>query len=303
MEEKHEQTQSKWIIISLVVVIVLVVSTVAVLKIKNTQTTVTPTAIPNTGWKTYTNTKHNFSVQYPSDWSFREFPDSQDGADFKNGSISISAGQKVGNYDENFADYVKVAASKEIQDYGELASLKRVTTRDGVVGYETTWMVQPFLGRSSGSSESLPITYFELPNSKALLVRIVLNRDGDLATYEKMLNTIKFSVLKNVTPTPTVDEEALLETVVKKYIALKHNSDEGVLNVTVSKIEGNYAQGGVSDGGGGGIWFAAKEDGVWKLVWDGNGVILCSDLTLYPDFPSSMIPECWNDASQDIVAR
>jgi hypothetical protein len=73
--------------------------------------------------------------------------------------------------------------------------------------------------------------------------------------------------------------------------------------ITVSKIDGSYAKGTASDDGGGGMWFAAKVGDVWKLVWDGNGVIQCSDLSAYPSFPSSMIPECWDDATQKTVKR
>jgi len=280
----------------------------SMLKTQNAKTAVTPSM------KTYTNAKHNYSIRYPTSWLVREYPDSKDGAAFnpldkpgypdKSDAISLSVGQKIGNYvDEDFIDYAKIAASVEIQNYGELASLKRITTSAGTVGYTTTWMVQAMAGTGSGSSESLPITYFEVPNDKTVLVRVTLGREEDLATYEKMLSTVKFNVLKNVTPTPTVDEEAVLENVIKKYIALKHNSNEDVLTVTVSKINGNYAQGGVTDGGGGGMWFAAKEDSVWKLVWDGNGVIECSVFTLYPDFPTSMITECWDETIQDTVQR
>ncbi len=306
----------KWIIISAVVILVVIMSSAVAYFIGKGAAVPTPTPItkPVMSWKTYTNTKHNYSIAYPGDWSVREYPDTKEGAAFNPNSkpgypdngdaISISVGQKIVNYiDDPFEEYVKIAASAEIQNYGELASIKKVTTTDGMVGYETTWMVQPFLGRGSGSSESMPITYFELPNSKTLLVRVTLGREEDLATYEQMLSTIKFSVLKNVTPTPTVDEEAVLKDVIKKYIALKHNSDENSLTVTVSKIDGDYAQGGVTDEGGGGMWFAAKENGLWHLVWDGNGVILCSDLSSYPNFPTSMIPECWDEAKQDTVVR
>ncbi|MFI5265661.1 MAG: hypothetical protein ACHQT7_02855, partial [Candidatus Levyibacteriota bacterium] len=154
---------------------------------------------------------------------------------------------------------------------------------------------------SKSESESLPITYFEIPGNKTSLVRVTLDRKEDLATYEKMLLTVK--VMAPLTPIPTVDEAAVLKVVIKKYIALEHNSNENSLTITVSKIEGNYAQGDASAEGGGGMWFAAKEDGVWKLVWDGNGTIDCSTLTLYPNFPTSMIPECYDPATQNTVKR
>ena len=321
---KTKPKVSKWIIISSVALVIIIVCIAAayflfkdsILNTLNPEKSATPSpSLTQTAeLKTYTNTRYNFSIDYPSDWSYREFPDTKGGAAFNpidkpgypdnSDAITIYVGQKIGNYvDDPFEDYAKIAASVEIQDFGDLASFKKVTTADGVVGYETTWMVGPFLGREGEPSESLPITYFELPNSNTLLVRVTLERDENLGTYEEMLKTVKFNVLKNATPTPTVDEKAVIENVIKKYIALKHGSNEDSLTLTVSKIEGNYAQGGVSDEGGGGMWFAAKEDSVWKLVWDGNGVIECSDISLYPDFPTSMIPECYDSTTQSSVQR
>lgn len=331
---------SKWIIAVIAFLVLIAAGGTAVYllnnsrtgKSQNTQTAVEPTTVSSitpalaAKWKTYTNTKYNYSIDYPDDWSFRESPDSKNGAGFnplnkpgypdESDSISISAGQKMGGYEDNtFEEYVKIAGT-EIQNYNELASLKKVTTVDGIIGYQTTWMVQPLtiMGQppTGGESESLPITYFELPGDESSLVRVSLNRDEDLNIYEKMLSSVKFinppSKLQSTptsipTPLPTVNEESLLKTVIKEAIVAKSNGDGSSLDITVSKIEGNYAQGGASDEGGGGMWFAAKVNGVWKLVWDGNGVILCTDLTSYPDFPSSMIPGCYDEATQDTVQR
>jgi hypothetical protein len=90
---------------------------------------------------------------------------------------------------------------------------------------------------------------------------------------------------------------------VRSDLIAKRGESINQLVFTISKIQGNYAQGGISGQGGGGMWFAANIDGTWKLVWDGNGVILCSDLTNYPDFPTSMIPECFDSATQKTVVR
>lgn len=319
---KSKSNLRKWVIIATLTFVILVSAIITVFFLQNNKTATNqntrptlPTEITNANWKTYTNAKYNYSINYPNNWTIREFPDSNDGAAFnpadkpgypdKSDSISISVGQKIGNYiNYTLEEYAKVAGA-EIQNYNNLASIKKLTTEDGVVGYETTWMVQPMsiMGRppEGTESESLPITYFELPGNKASLVRISLDRDEDLDMYEKMITTIKFTT--PLTPIPTSDEAALLKIVIKKYIALKHNSNENSLNITVSKIEGTFAQGGVSDEGGGAMWFAAKEDGVWKLVWDGNGVIECSTFSLYPNFSKSMIPECWDETTQNTVQR
>ena len=105
------------------------------------------------------------------------------------------------------------------------------------------------------------------------------------------------------TPTPSVDETSLIISAVKKGLVAEHGESANELNITVSKINGNFSQGGASASGGGGMWFAAKVGNDWKLVWDGNGTILCTDLTAYPNFPKTMIPECYDNASNKTIKR
>lgn len=107
------------------------------------------------------------------------------------------------------------------------------------------------------------------------------------------------------TPTavPAIDESEELIAGIKAGLVAKYGQDAAGMDVTISKIEGDYAKGMASEQGGGGIWFAAKTGGVWKLVWDGNGIILCSDISSYPDFPTSLIPECWDQAADKVTAR
>ena len=277
-----------------------------------TQTAMQPTSAPVTKWKTYENAKYNFSMDYPTVWNFREFesgaafnPNTLPGYPDKSDSISASVSPKLGNYvDLPFEEYAK-KAGEEIQSYGDLVSIKKITTTEGVVGYETTWMVEPFLGRGTNSTESLPIAYFELPNDKNKLLRLTLDRVEDLEIYEKMLLTVKFKSVQPANPTSTIDDTSVLQTVIAKYIAQKGSSDENSIIISVSTIEGNYAKGMVNfkDEAGGGLWFAAKEGNAWKLVWDGNGIIKCSDLSLYPEFSKNLIPQCFDDTTQNMVTR
>jgi hypothetical protein len=105
------------------------------------------------------------------------------------------------------------------------------------------------------------------------------------------------------TQAPVANQTANIIADVRKGLITEHGQDAASLNITVSKIEGDFASGGASEQGGGGMWFAAKVNGVWKLVWDGNGTIQCSSLASYPNFPTDMIPQCWNDKDQSVVKR
>lgn len=123
------------------------------------------------------------------------------------------------------------------------------------------------------------------------------------------------SIETSTTPAPSVeptvqastsavpDDNSLLVAAVKKGLISRHGQDAQNLTITVSKVDGDYAKGMASEQGGGGIWFAAKENGFWTLVWDGNGIITCDDISPYPGFPTSMIPECWDTNAGKTIIR
>ena len=96
------------------------------------------------------------------------------------------------------------------------------------------------------------------------------------------------------------------EEKIKKLLDTKYNYDPETTILTISVNEGNYAKGGygMSDPqGGGGLWFAAKVDGIWKIVYDGNGIITCDKLENYSDYPVEWIPSCWDEQNQVMVDR
>ena len=82
---------------------------------------------------------------------------------------------------------------------------------------------------------------------------------------------------------------------IKQLFIQKYNKAEDEVTVTVNQQTADYARGGVKFGkngiGEGGIFLAAKVDGVWRLVFDGNGIYRCSQLKPY-NFPESMAPDC-----------
>ncbi len=91
---------------------------------------------------------------------------------------------------------------------------------------------------------------------------------------------------------------------IKQALFKKNNWKESDgLTVTVTTNDGTYASGGVTGQGGGGYFFAAKVNGVWEIVADGNGVITCSSLTNYPTYPKTLIPECFDEATGKTVIR
>lgn len=319
----------QWIIVSVIALLLVAVAGVAYYYSYSNQPTplvIAPTSIPaspvpTAEFQTYTNQKYQYSMTYPSSWKLDE-SDSQNGGRFSDSQqadsdtseiVSFYVGQKSGGYDGvSLEEYARVAATKEIQNHNSLASIKKITTANGAVGYETKWMVQSMGNPQAAQSESNPITYFEIPGDATNLLRIALSDETAVVAYEQLLQTLVFTArTASLPPTPvqtasastTMTEESVLVTIIKQAIVAKSSGTGEKLSVTVSKINGDYAQGNASDDGGGGMWFAAKVNGAWKLVWDGNGIINCKDLTAYPNYPKSMIPACFDEVKQDTVNR
>lgn len=106
-----------------------------------------------------------------------------------------------------------------------------------------------------------------------------------------------------VTPTKSKDETSAVIAAVKAGLITAHGKVGADMTVTVSSIQGKYARGMTSEKGGGGVWFAAKIQDAWQLVWDGNGVITCTALAKYPGFPVDMIPQCYADDANMMITR
>ena len=154
------------------------------------------------GYLTYTNEKFGYSVDYPPDWTFREFPDTKDGAGFRpmNSPDDVSSecvsvaerGTADGGYGAMFSDYVRKAAVIEIQNYLRLNSISPIGTESGIIGYKTTWDYRLFGGEEK---VSLPITYFENEKEKGGLkyktVQISLNDESCEEAYGQMLPTFR----------------------------------------------------------------------------------------------------------------
>lgn len=98
---------------------------------------------------------------------------------------------------------------------------------------------------------------------------------------------------------PSDDTDLIKEALIKK-----NNWGEDLeFTVNISGNDGIYANGLVVSQGGGGFFFAKKVNGAWEIVADGNGVIFCSSLEKYQDYPKTLIPECYDEQTGETVAR
>ena len=159
-----------------------------------------------TSWQIYKNKLFGYSIAYPSDWTLREFPDTQTGAGLRPFNSPNDVASECITVDERSAPasdymvpldaYAKIAGRMEIQGYDTIHTIQSVTTTDGLVGYETTWLYKTVTGQEN---ISLPITYIEnnktIQTSNGLMkyktLQIILNSGDCKEVYDHMLSTVK----------------------------------------------------------------------------------------------------------------
>lgn len=123
--------------------------------------------------------------------------------------------------------------------------------------------------------------------------------------------SLKISVTTKVMPTietePTVSGLSAQEEVlpfIKTAMATKFSKPVSEVEMEISKYEPGFAQGTVRFSGemAGGWFLAAEVGGQWLIVDDGNGTISCDKIEPY-NFPTTIVAECWDEATQDIIYR
>ncbi|MCU0679170.1 MAG: DUF333 domain-containing protein [Planctomycetes bacterium] len=83
---------------------------------------------------------------------------------------------------------------------------------------------------------------------------------------------------------------------IKQAFLTKYKKTASEVQITINQFTGDFARGGVKFAmggqfGEGGIFLAYKENGVWQLAFDGNGMYSCAEMEKY-GFPANMIPDC-----------
>jgi|GEM_PF-1984859 len=102
---------------------------------------------------------------------------------------------------------------------------------------------------------------------------------------------------------PEESDESVIETL-KLLFAQKYEKRIDDIFVTISKREGNYLVGGVKFAGEEteAYILAAKVNESWKIIFDGNGMWTC-DIVDVVDFPSTLVSECLDENTMEVVNR
>lgn len=145
-------------------------------------------------WKIYINSQYGFEINYPANWTFREYISGVAFSPKKestgNGAINVGFIARGANYCKIlFDDYVKIAGPSEIQNYESLNTIEQAANSNGVTAYTTTWNYTDFKGNEK---ISLPITYFETPTESCGDIEAFLNDSNYSDIYNTIISTFKF---------------------------------------------------------------------------------------------------------------
>jgi hypothetical protein len=104
--------------------------------------------------------------------------------------------------------------------------------------------------------------------------------------------------VEEATPAAEEDEEVLIKAAVLESVGL----EEEEVEFMISTNTGTHAKGNIReiDAVSGAYWLAAKFEGEWIAVYDGQANPPCEDVDLY-DFPSDMVPECIDEDGELVI--
>lgn len=114
---------------------------------------------------------------------------------------------------------------------------------------------------------------------------------------------VSLTPLASQTATQTATEAAKSkEDLIKEAFAVKSSTSIDKISISISKSSDNSAYGSVTIDDEGGWFLAAYENGSWVILGDGNGTLNCSILSGH-DVPSSVVGECYDMATDNLVKR
>lgn len=99
------------------------------------------------------------------------------------------------------------------------------------------------------------------------------------------------------------EEEALDEAFIKAAVLERVGLEEEEVEFTITTNTGTHAKGNIREveAVGGGYWLAAKAEGEWVAVYDGQAHPTCEEIEPY-DFPTDLVEECLDDEG-NVVTR
>jgi hypothetical protein len=111
---------------------------------------------------------------------------------------------------------------------------------------------------------------------------------------QKCLRTWEEPCEPSALPSPTPTTSAGIA--IAQLLADKYSKSVSQVQIAITQQDTTHARGTVTflpaGPGNSGLFLAAQVNGLWQLVFDGNGSFSCSQIAPY-NFPASMVPDCY----------
>ncbi|MBT4349955.1 hypothetical protein HOD19_04245 [bacterium] len=224
------------------------------------------------GLQTYSNLTFGYGFEYPEAWNV-----------------------VTSKYDPNYAFFGPEATPSGMALGGVELISSKFSLSDYLDYMESTTEIQ-YTSRQDiniNGVDGLRVTYNGFPKSgvSVLLesgrINIFINSTEieDIEYFDTIVDSFEFL------HQAAEDEREELNSILEHVFAYDHGIS--VENVSVKVLQQSYehVRGFVNLNGEGGMFLAAKRDGDWTIVHEGNGAIMCSVVTPY-NFPFYMIGDC-----------
>ena len=119
------------------------------------------------------------------------------------------------------------------------------------------------------------------PNKTIVVVVVVALIIGAIFVYAYYTSKNGPSIVVDNSNQSLIFNKMDAQAALAKIFAAKHNQQVTDTNVTVIKIQNNFASGNISFGstpGEGGGFLARLADGIWTIDYEGNGSLDCAKI-------------------------
>lgn len=237
---------------------------------------VIPTVNPATNWKTYTDSKYGFSINYPSNFKFES----------KEGIVNISdlrvaepnckrGGCYLGDYSLKLS-LISIAINqtnlKSI--VGEKYKQEQNSAIDVTPLKLTKLNNYPAYYYEATGAERYS-NYYVMSDSGAVLKLSFVNNDSQY--LNQILSTFKFTESKAVDINSIIKSSLIAQNPSLKLI-------DNQIKIGETQVSGDYLSVAVNFSGGGYVIHMTKIDNIWKIVASGQEPPTCSVLEKY-NFP------------------
>lgn len=271
-------------VLAILAMITLYVMTQARTMYKEASATPTPmpspiaSADPTATWQTYTSTDYGFTFKYPLDNKVSE---------------KVPGYYVITKQDESVPQAGVSIEARMSGPYEAYDTAKKYFT-DSFINSETSVSGMWEIFQGKGKDGMLKGVEFRSAITKyktgAIEVEVLANTDY-INQFDQILSTFKFAE-SNTNPTESLIKSAIVDTTytTNKVAGISREN----INVTITKISGDYAMGTVSvnrpEGQPGQVWYATHHDGKWTQIWAGQEPPSCELMTEWK-FPQNIF-EC-----------